>query len=200
MTLFTVGHGRRSLPELATVLADAGVSLLVDVRRFPGSARSPHLSRAALERDLPPLGVSYEWCEALGGRRRPAPHSRHPAWRNEAFAAYADHMDTPEFRSAFDALLARLPSPVPGAPASGVRMQTHGEAGGRVPTAVMCAETLWWRCHRRLIADAATLAGVEVVHLLDVGRREPHRLHPAVRPDAEGRPVYDGGQEDLALG
>ena len=200
MTLFTVGHGRRSLPELAAVLADAGVSLLVDVRRFPGSTRNPHLSRAELERELPRLGVAYQWCEALGGRRSPAGQSRHPAWRNQAFAAYADHMDTPEFRSAFDTLLGQLPSPVHGASEPGNRMQTHREAQGRVPAAVMCAETLWWRCHRRLIADAATLAGVEVVHLLDVGRREPHRLHPAVRPDAEGRPVYDGGQEDLALG
>ena len=173
MTLFTVGHGRRSLPELAAVLADAGVSLLVDVRRFPGSRRHPHLARANLEAQLPTLGVAYEWCEALGGRRRRVAGSRHTAWRNDAFAAYADHMDTPEFRLALDDLLDRL------------------------PLAVMCAETLWWRCHRRLIADAATLAGAQVTHLLDVGRAQPHRLHPGVRPDAEGRPVYDGGQGQL---
>ena len=171
--LYTVGHGRRSTEDLAAVLADAGVSRLVDVRRFPGSRRNPHLSRDHLEADLPARGIAYEWVEALGGRRSRVTASRHPAWRNDAFAGYADHMDSPEFRAALDDLLTRL------------------------PLAVMCAETLWWRCHRRLVADAATLAGVEVVHLLDVGRSEPHRLHPAVRPDEEGRPVYDGGQATL---
>ncbi len=172
-TLFTVGHGRRSATELAAVVQDAGVSRLVDVRRFPGSRRSPHLSRAALEREMESLGIAYEWCEELGGRRSRVPGSRHSAWENDAFAGYADHMDTAEFRDALDGLLARL------------------------PLAVMCAETLWWRCHRRLIADAATLAGIQVAHLLDVGRAQPHRLHPDVRPDADGRPVYDGGQGQL---
>ncbi len=171
--LFTVGHGRRSVAELAAVLGNAGVSRLVDVRRFPGSRRSPHLSRAALERDLDALGIDYQWCEALGGRRRRVPGSRHSAWHNDAFAGYADHMDTPEFRNALDALL------------------------GRLPLAVMCAESVWWRCHRRLIADAATLAGARVTHLLEVGRAQDHRLHPDVRADAEGRPVYDGGQARL---
>ena len=173
VTLYTVGHGRRSVGELAAVLGDAGVSRLVDVRRFPASRRNPHLSREALERDLPELGIAYEWREELGGRRNRTPGSRHSAWDNDAFAGYADHMDTATFRHAFDRLLADL------------------------PLAVMCAETLWWRCHRRLIADAAVMAGAPVVHLLDVGRRQPHRLHPAARLDVEGRPVYDGGQGQL---
>ena len=167
--LYTVGHGRRSVEELAAVLADAGVSRLVDVRRFPGSRRSPHLSRATLERQLPTFGIAYEWCEELGGRRSRVAGSRHSAWSHDAFAGYADHMDTPGFRRALDRLLEQL------------------------PLAVMCAETLWWRCHRRLIADAAVLAGADVVHLLEVGRRQAHSLHPGVRPDDEGRPVYDGG-------
>jgi uncharacterized protein (DUF488 family) len=171
--LFTVGHGTRSLDELVAVVGDAGVSLLVDVRRHPGSRRHPHLGRASLERHLSDAGIAYEWWEALGGRRRRSPSSRHSAWRNAAFAGYADHMDTPEFAAALEELLARL------------------------PLAVMCSETLWWRCHRRLIADAATLAGAEVVHLLGVGRSQPHRLHPEVRPDDRGRPVYDGGQASL---
>ncbi len=153
--LFTVGHGTRSAPELAAVVAHAGVGRLVDVRRFPGSRRHPHLSRDGLERELPSLGIAYEWCEVLGGRRSRVEGSRHPAWRNDAFAGYADHMDSDEFRSALDDLLSRL------------------------PLAVMCAETLWWRCHRRLIADAATLAGAEVVHLLDVSKSQPPAL-PAV--------------------
>jgi uncharacterized protein (DUF488 family) len=175
-TLFTVGHGTRSVAELAAVVADAGLDRLVDVRRFPGSRRHPHLSRAGLERDLPSLGITYEWREALGGRRSRVAGSRHTAWRNDAFAGYADHMDSVEFRAALDDLL------------------------GRLPLAVMCAETLWWRCHRRLIADAATLAGVGVVHLLDVGKSQPHRLQESVRKDDEGRPVYDGGRGRLLEG
>jgi len=174
--LCTVGHGSRSVAELAAVVRDAGVSLIVDVRRFPGSRRHPHLSRAGLEQGLPSLGIAYRWCEALGGRRSRVAGSRHTAWRNDAFGAYADHMDGLEFRGALDELL------------------------GRLPLAVMCAETLWWRCHRRLIADAATLAGVNVVHLLEVGKSQPHPLHPDVRPDEEGRPVYDGGQGRLLEG
>lgn len=172
-SLYTVGHGTRSVAELASVVSSAGVALLVDVRRYPASRRHPHLSRAALEQDLPPLGIAYEWCEALGGRRSRSPASRHSAWRNEAFRAYADHMDGADFRAALDSLL------------------------GPLPLAVMCAETLWWRCHRRLIADAATLAGVEVVHLLGEGQSQPHRLHENVRADEEGWPVYDKGQGRL---
>lgn len=175
MTLYSVGHGTRSVSELAAVLSDAGVGRLVDVRRFPGSRRHPHLGRASLEEELPALGITYEWSEALGGRRSRVVGSRHSAWRKDAFAGYADHMDTDEFRTAFDGVLERL------------------------PLAVMCAETLWWRCHRRLLADAATLAGVEVVHL-GAGRPQPHRLHPDVRPDEEGRPVYDKGQGRLISG
>ena len=171
--LYTVGHGTRSVAELAAVLTDAEVAQLVDVRRFPGSRRHPHFSRAALEREMPSFGIAYEWREALGGRRSRAAGSRHTAWRNDAFAAYADHMDTQAFRDALDDQL------------------------GRLPLAVMCAETLWWRCHRRLIADAAALAGVNVVHLLEVGKSQPHRLHPDVRPDSEGHPVYDRAQPGL---
>ena len=167
--LFTVGHGTRSVSELVAVVAEAGLARLVDVRRFPGSRRHPHLGRAGLEHDLPAAGIAYEWCQALGGRRSRVAGSRHTAWRNDAFAGYADHMDTEEFRAALDDLL------------------------GRLPLTVMCAETLWWRCHRRLIADAATLAGVNVVHLLDVGKSQPHRLHEDVRRDEDGRPVYDKG-------
>jgi len=168
--LYTIGHGTRATDELVAVLRDAAVERLVDVRRFPGSRRNPHLSREALERNLP---VAYEWWgEELGGRRRGAPESRHPAWRNDAFRAYADWMDTPVFHDALDRLLA-----------------------DERPTTVMCAETLWWRCHRRLIADAATLRGAEVVHLLDVGQPQAHVLHEAVRPDEEGCPVYDRGTQ-----
>jgi uncharacterized protein (DUF488 family) len=117
---------------------------------------------------LAEVGIGFEWWgEALGGRRSRVPGSRHTALRQAAFAGYADHMDTPEFRAAVDALLAR----------TGV--------------AVMCAETVWWHCHRMLVADALTMRGATVVHLLDVGRRQPHRPHPTVRRGDDGWPVYD---------
>jgi uncharacterized protein (DUF488 family) len=173
--LYTLGHGTRSLDELAETLHDAGVGRLVDVRRFPGSRRHPHLSRASLEVELPARAVAYEWWgEELGGRRRSeSPISRHPAWRDPAFRAYAEYMDTPAFRRSHDRLL---------------------ESAAQGPSsAVMCAETLWWRCHRRLIADAATVRGTEVVHVLGVGKRTPHVLHPSLRIDEDGWPVNDVG-------
>lgn len=174
--LFTAGHGTRTEDDLASLLRDAGVELLVDVRRFPGSRRHPQFARDALARWLPDAGIAYDWRgEELGGRRsrRRDGTSRHPAWRNAAFAAYADHMDTPPFREA----LARLEAEV--------------EAGGRV--CVMCSETVWWRCHRRLIADAFVLHGFDVVHLMGPGKTAPHPLNEAARGDAGGWPVYDVG-------
>lgn len=148
------------------MLRNAGVELLVDVRRYPSSRRHPQFNREAL---ADALAIRYEWWgETLGGRRSRSASSRHTALRNPAFAGYADHMDTAEFRSAVDALLALRTTP-----------------------AIMCAETVWWHCHRMLIADALTMRGAAVVHLLDVGRRQPHRLHQTVRQGEDGWPVYD---------
>ena len=178
MILYTVGHGVRSTDELVAVLRAAGVERLVDVRRFPGSRRNPHLSREALAADLP---LAYEWWgEELGGRRsRPKDRpTRHPAWRNEAFQAYADYMDTEPFRTALQRLLAEADA-------------------DHTATAVMCAETVWWRCHRRLIADAAVSQGAEVVHLLDVGTTQPHKASDGLRIDDDGWPVYDLGPQTI---
>lgn len=172
-TPFTVGHGTRTADELAAILRPAGVRTLVDVRRFPTSRRSPWLARERLAADLPALGIAYEWWgETLGGRRsRTGRPSRHSALRDRAFQGYAEQMETPAFRDALTRLEARARS---------------GEA-----LALMCAETLWWRCHRRLIADALTLRGARVVHLVDARRSEPHRLDPSARADEAGWPVYD---------
>jgi uncharacterized protein (DUF488 family) len=150
-----VGHGARSTDELVAVVRDGGVARVIDVRRFPGSRRHPQFGREALAVDLPRLGLSYEWWgEELGGRRRPADPTRHPEWRDPGFRGFADYMDTEAFRAALDRLLT--------AAASGPLL------------AIMCAETLWWRCHRRLIADAAVAAGAEVRHLLAIGKIQPH--------------------------
>ena len=169
--LFTIGHGTRSLRELAELLGEAGVTSLADVRRHPGSRRNPQLSRPVMAAELPDLGLDYEWWgEELGGRRSGEKRSRHRAWRNDSFRAYADHMDSAPFRRAFGRLL---------------------EDAAIRPTAVMCAETLWWRCHRRLLADAAVLQGWGVVHLMGDGQRRPHAANPSMRPDEAGWPVYD---------
>jgi uncharacterized protein (DUF488 family) len=171
-TIFTIGHGARTLADLAAVLRAAGVGRLLDVRRSPGSRHNPQFGKDALAAALPAHGIEYAfWGDTLGGRRKGHPHSRHPALEHEAFRAYADYMDEPAFQETLARLIA--------------------EAGHAPPLAIMCAETLWTRCHRRLIADALVLAGVPVVHLLSPTRREPHRLTDGVRADAEGRPIYD---------
>lgn len=174
--IFTIGHGTRSLDEFIDILASADIALLVDVRRFPGSRRHPHFSREELERSVPLRQIAYEWRgEELGGRRSRAANesSRHPAWRNAAFQGYADHMDTPEFRDAI------------------TRLEQIADERG--PLAIMCAESLWWRCHRRMISDTLVMRGVPVVHLMNLRARQEHPLNPAARPDDAGFPIYDVG-------
>jgi uncharacterized protein (DUF488 family) len=170
--VLTVGHGTRPAEALLAVLQHAGVTTLIDIRRFPGSRRHPQFAREALAVSLPAGGIRYEWQgEGLGGRRSRRASSRHGALVDAAFGGYADHMDTPAFRCAVQALVGRA------------------EADER--PAVMCAQTLWWRCHRSLVADALVCRGVDVVHLIDVGRRGPHRVRPTMRCGDDGWPVYD---------
>ncbi len=172
-TIFTVGHGARSLQEFLAVLSEAGVDLLVDVRRYPGSRRHPHFAREALARSLPQQGIAYEWWgDAMGGRRKAEEGSleRHGAWENEAFRAYASHMDGEEFQKALQRLI---------------------EASSRRHLAVMCAEALWWRCHRRLIADALVARGRQVLHL-GLGEPQLHALTKIGRVDENGLLAYDG--------
>lgn len=181
LPLLTVGHGTLAAEGLATVLRGAGVALVVDVRAFPGSRRHPQFARDELARWLPAAGVAYRWEPRLGGRRRGRLGSPNVALRTPAFRAYADHMAGPEFAAGLDALLA--------------------DAAAR-PTAAMCSESLWWRCHRRLVSDAAVLVrGVAVVHVHHDGRVVPHVVTEGARL-AEGgdHVVYDvGGQASLPL-
>jgi uncharacterized protein (DUF488 family) len=177
--LRTIGHGTLTADELARLLTGAGVEELVDVRSFPASRRHPQFRRDAMERWLPDAGIGYRWEPRLGGRRRPAPDSPHGALRVVAFRGYADHMETPEFRDALDELLT--------------------DAATR-PTAVMCAESVWWRCHRRLLADATVLLhATPVEHLFHDGRLEAHHPMPEARVDGH-RLVYDGDEPGLPLG
>jgi uncharacterized protein (DUF488 family) len=170
--LLTVGHGTATAEELAALLAGAGVERLVDVRTAPGSRHNPQFRREAMQRWLPAAGVAYRWERELGGWRKPDPASVNHGLRHPAFRGYADYMRTPPFWAALDRLL------------------VEAAAG---PTAAMCSETLWWRCHRRLLADAAVLVrGAEVLHLDHRGRLEPHRPTEGVRRDGD-RLAYDVG-------
>jgi uncharacterized protein (DUF488 family) len=181
MPLFTVGHGTLSQEQLTSLLQGAGVELVVDVRTAPGSRRHPHVARAQLENWLPAAGLAYRWERELGGWRKPAEDSSNVALRHPAFRGYADYMETPPFWQALDRLLQ--------------------EAATR-PTAAMCSESLWWRCHRRLLSDAAVLArSVEVVHIGSDGGLSPHVVTEGVRRAGPDLLRYDVGHtQGLPLG
>ena len=170
--LLTVGHGRLEEAALGPLLRDASVELLVDVRRFPGSRANPAVSRDALARWLPEAGVDYRWEERLGGRRsRPRGDDEDPWWQVEAFRAYAAHTRTDEFGAAMGVLLEEM---------SARR------------AAVMCSESVWWRCHRRIIADVAVVGhGLEVRHLMHDGRLTEHRPADGARVRSDGLVVWD---------
>jgi uncharacterized protein (DUF488 family) len=169
--LLTFGHGTAAKEEMAALLAGAGVGALVDVRTAPGSRRNPDAGRAALASWLPREGVAYRWEQRLGGFRRAAPDSPDTFWVNASFRGYAGWTREPSFLAAMDELLAQAAS---------------------VRTAVMCAETVWWRCHRRIIADFAVLArGTPVLHLAHDGRLTPHPPTPGARLRDDGLLVYD---------
>jgi len=178
MPLITFGHGTASEESIAALLLSAHVTALIDVRIAPGSRRNPHVARRELERWLPERGISYRWEKRLGGFRRPAPDSPDVAWREPAFRGYAGHMRQPDFLAAIAEVLAQAAA-------------EH--------LVVMCSESLWWRCHRRLIADFAEIArGVPVRHLMHDGRLAAHRRSPGARLRSDGLLVYDGGQEQLS--
>jgi uncharacterized protein (DUF488 family) len=168
-TILTIGHGARSIEAFLGILETAEVGRLVDVRTAPGSRKHPQFGRDALAAALADERIAYVWRKDLGGWRRPRSDSPHTALRSASFRGYADYMETDAFRAALDWLV-----------------RSSSEAG----TAIMCSESLWWNCHRRMIADALTARGVRVEHLLSEGRRDAHRLHPNARV-AGDRLVYD---------
>jgi uncharacterized protein (DUF488 family) len=175
--IHTIGHSTRSLDDFLALLRAHDITHVVDVRRFPGSRRHPHVARDSLAVWLPENGIDYRWEQRLGGFRKLPADSPDVALRNDSFRAYAAHMRTGPFTAAVDEVLA--------------------EAATRT-TAVMCSETVWWRCHRRLIADFVTLTrDVEVGHLMPGCRQEPHRLTDGVRRGADGWLVYDAGAQPL---
>ena len=170
LSVWTVGHSTRSPEEFKEILLAHRIEVLVDVRSFPGSRRYPHFNKPELSRQLDLIGLTYSHLPTLGGRRRPSPDSKNTAWKNSSFRAYADHMESEEFQKGIDALL---------------------EVAQTKRTAVMCAEALWWRCHRSLIADFLKARGVQVIHILDARKTETHPYTSAVRI-VEGRLSYEG--------
>lgn len=175
--LLTFGHGTASAEQITDLLHGAEVTGVVDIRTAPGSRRHPHVARAELERWLPTGGISYRWDKRLGGFRRPGPDTPDVVWREDMFRGYAGHMRTADFLAAAGELVA--------------------EARTRRIVA-MCSESLWWRCHRRLVADyVVVVCGLPVRHLMHDGRLQDHRPSPGLRVREDGLLVYDAGQHPL---
>jgi len=175
--LLTFGHGTASAERITQLLRDAQVASVIDIRTAPGSRRHPHVARAELERWLPHAGIAYRWDKRLGGFRKPSPDAPDIAWREDMFRGYAEHMRTGDFLAAAGEVIAEA-------------------AASQV--AVMCSESLWWRCHRRLLADFVCVArDMPVRHLMHDGRLADHRPSPGLRPRDDGLLVYDAGQPPL---
>ena len=159
-TLWTIGHSTREWEVFTAMLRDAGIEILVDVRRFAGSRRNPQFSGETMAGTLPEAGIEYVPMPDLGGRRKPDPDTRNTAWRNSSFRGYADYMETPPWQSARDRLAA---------------------LASRKRVAIMCAEALWWQCHRGLISDDFKAHDWKVIHLAAPGRSEEHPYTSAAR-------------------
>jgi len=160
-SIWTIGHSTRKIDVFISLLEQNGIRLVVDVRSLPGSRRYPQFDKETLAKSLKERGIRYEHFAELGGRRKPRSDSRNIAWRNASFRGYADYMETEEFQKGIQRLvdLAR-------------------DAG---PIAIMCAEAVWWRCHRALISDYLKARGIEVLHILDANKIEQHPFTSAAR-------------------
>lgn len=159
--IWTIGHSTRTIEEFIGALQANGIKLVADVRLLPGSRRHPQFNKEELAKSLRKDGIGYEHFPELGGRRKARKDSHNTAWRNESFRGYADHMETAEFGNG----IARL-------------QQMAGCDGA---TAIMCAEAVWWKCHRSLIADYLKAHGVAVIHIFDASKAEPHPFTGAAR-------------------
>lgn len=171
--IWTIGHSTRSLDEFVGLLGEHGVDWLSDVRTLPGSRRVPQFDREALEPELAGRGIGYSHLRALGGRRKPSAGSPNSGWRNAGFRGYADYMQTGPWRDGLTELL---------------------DLAGDHAVAMMCAEAVPWRCHRSLIADALTIRGVEVLHIVGRGRATPHVLTPFARVEGDRLTYPPAGQ------
>lgn len=174
-SVWTIGHSNLPVEHFLALLKGNGIEALADVRRFPGSRRWPQFGAEALAQRLAQEGIDYQWFGELGGRRHPRADSRNDAWRNSAFRGYADHLASEEFAKGLERLLALV----------------HGKR-----TALMCAEVLWWRCHRALIADVLRVRGFQVLHIRGSQPPEPHPYTAPARLH-QGRLSYHLGEGRL---
>ena len=173
--MLTIGHSNRPLAEFLEMLQAHQVELLVDVRTVPRSRYNPQFNRDALPQPLAAVGIAYEHMPGLGGLRHPRSDSRNTGWRNLSFRGYADYMQTPEF-------------------ATNLQKLVELDAGRRV--AIMCAESVPWRCHRSLIADALLARGIPVTHILSATKANPHQLTSFARVEG-GRLTYPSPDLEL---
>lgn len=160
LTIWTIGHSTRTIEDFLELLRAHKIELLVDVRHFPGSRRFPHFNKEPLANCLRKVGIEYHHLPKLGGRRRSRPNSQNTAWRNEAFRGYADHMETETFAQGITSLLG---------------------LAAKKRVAIMCAEAVWWRCHRGLIADYLKAQGHRVLHIQSATKAEEHPFTAAAR-------------------
>ncbi len=172
-TLYTIGHSTRTLAELIGVLQAHSIHALVDIRSYPASRRLPHFHREVLEQEIPRAGLTYFWEPRLGGRRKKIrSDSPHTALRSDSFRNYADYMLTEEFRNAVSELLSRAE---------------------QQRTAIMCAERMYFQCHRMMVSDYVVAHGWEVLHIVDESHVLAHKLMPEARV-IDGQLIYNGGQ------
>jgi uncharacterized protein (DUF488 family) len=179
MRAFTIGHSTRTLDDFIAALKAAGVDMVADIRRFPKSRRYPHFNGETLAPALAAAGIAYRHFPALGGRRSRragGEPSRNMLWREAAFRNFADYAETGEFRAAFAELVALA--------------EEHS-------VAIMCAEAVWWRCHRRIVTDYLIAAGFAVEHIFDERKREPAKLTPGAQPEEGGTIRYEGAEPRL---
>ena len=176
--IWTIGHSTLPIEAFLHLLATHKIRVLADVRRFPMSRRHPHFNAAPLQEVLAEHGIKYQPFPDLGGRRPPRPDSPHTAWRNDSFRGYADYMETPEFEAAVAWLV---------------------KVADENPTAIMCAEAVWWRCHRGLISDYLKVRDWRVLHIMNADKAELHPYTSAAHVE-NGVLSYAAVTEQLALG
>ena len=174
-TIWTIGHSTRTLEEFLALLGEYRIEAVADVRRFPGSRRYPHFANEAMAKSLPEHGIGYQWIPKLGGRRKVHRDSPNTAWRNASFQGYADYTASAEFAEGLAELLA---------------------LAATTRTAMMCAEVVWWRCHRSLVSDVLKFRGIEVIHIIDAKHTT---LHPYTSPAhiVDGKLSYAVAQGEL---
>lgn len=175
--VFTIGHSTRIIEEFIELLKEHDIQLLIDVRRFPGSRRHPQFNKGNLEESLEDADINYRHMEVLGGRRgKPLKDSVNDGWRNDGFQSYADHINSPDVQKVINEL---------------------AELSEKIRYAVMCAEAVYWRCHRRLIADALVARDIPVYHILGPDQLNEHSLNDMAQILEDDRVIYPSNQQKL---